>query len=104
MSKWDNKDNVIDRAEKMGLIGEKKDGPFVSGCSWAEPTREKQKIEHNAVKKGKLFLVTSDMERSDIYRRKLCSLLSGQWGMARSSECCEGNSIKIQILIAPKFV
>lgn len=24
--------------------------------------------------------------------------------MARSSECCEGNSIRIQILIAPKFV
>lgn len=62
MGKWDNKANIIDRAEEMGLIGEKKDGPFVSGCSWAEPTKEKQKIEHNAVKKGKLFLVISGMD------------------------------------------
>ncbi|KAK4828130.1 hypothetical protein QYF61_023928 [Mycteria americana] len=34
----------------------------MEGYSWAEPTKEKQKIEHNAVKKGKVFLVTSDTD------------------------------------------
>lgn len=31
IGKWGNKGNILDRAEEMGLIGEKKDGPFVSG-------------------------------------------------------------------------
>lgn len=31
IGKWGNKGNILDRAEEMGLLGEKKDGPFVSG-------------------------------------------------------------------------
>lgn len=83
MGKWDNKANIIDRAEKMGLIGGKKKMVLLYQVVVGQnQTREKQKIEHNAVKKGKLFLVTSDMDwRGVTYTEgnyALCYLDSGE--------------------------